>query len=205
MNKGINLAVKWKVLVQEGDEQAYLDIYAHYYHYLNFIGLKKGYATDKVKDHINDVFLYIWENRLKLKHIHHHHNYIVTAFLRKLFSKAQLNVNDNVLMEDLTEFVIAPSVEEVYMQKQEQNKSSLLILSYVEQLPEQQRKLIYQKFYMGLSYNEIAQSNNISINTVYNTIYKATAKLKEQLVKGDSDAINAVFLLLYFLFAFFSF
>jgi len=50
-------------------------------------------------------------------------------------------------------------------------------------LPPKQRSLVYQKFYLGLSYQEIADANHISVNTVYNSIYKAIDKLKKLIGK----------------------
>nr|WP_305121144.1 sigma-70 family RNA polymerase sigma factor [Pedobacter xinjiangensis] len=203
MEKGISLTKEWNAFVNNKDEQAYLDIYAHYYNYLNFVGLKKGFSLAKVKDSINDTFLYLWENHGKMICVVHHHNYIITAFLRKLYKKEKFNAGDSIVLDDLPEFLLSPSVEETYITKQSQSASSRVLQNYVEQLPAKQRQLIYQKFYLGLSYQEIADTNGISINTVYNTIYKAVDKLKLLLEKEQTPLLTLAITTILFLFVFF--
>jgi RNA polymerase sigma factor (sigma-70 family) len=203
MNQGIDLKKEWIAFISSKNEQAYLDIYVHYYNYLNFIGLKKGFSNTRVTDSINDVFLYLWENHNKISHILHHHNYIITAFLRKLYKKEKFSATDSLDLNDVPGFVLSPSVEEEFINRQSQSESSHILLNYVEKLPVKQRQLIYQKFYLGLSYQEIATSNGISINTVYNTIYKAVDKLKLLLDKEHVALISLALGSLILLFLFF--
>jgi len=71
--KGKDLTKEWADFTLHGDEQAFFALYTHYFHYLNYVGLKKNFAAAKVRDTINDVFLYFWEGRDNLAHITHFH------------------------------------------------------------------------------------------------------------------------------------
>ncbi|MNT95394.1 RNA polymerase sigma factor [compost metagenome] len=51
----------------------------------------------------------------------------------------------------------------------------------MEQLGKKQRLVIYQRFFLDLSYQEIADANQVSIHTIYNTIYKSLEKIKNNL------------------------
>ncbi|WP_316789753.1 RNA polymerase sigma factor [Pedobacter frigoris] len=181
MGHGIELKCEWELFLHDGDHAVYYTLYQHYYHYLMFVALKKGFSASKAKDAFNEVFLHIWENREKLGHINHHHNYLVTAFLRKLYKREKLITEDLLAQEMLPEFIIRPSVESDYIAKGTQQELSRTLNNFIGKLPERQRSLIYQKFYLDLSYQEIADANNISINTVYNTIYNAVDKLKKSI------------------------
>ena len=174
---------EWAAFLSQGDEQAFFAIYTHYYHYLNFIGLKKNFKSGKVKDAVNDVFLILWENRDTLGHVQHHHNYIVTAFLRKLYRKEKFGIDEAEELGNVPEWHLSPSLEETHIHKHSVASAESILQDYIEQLPPKQRSLVYQKFYLGLSYQEIADANHISVNTVYNSIYKAIDKLKKLIGK----------------------
>jgi len=83
-----------------------------------------------------------------------------------------------------------PSVEALFIKQDLDENVSELIKEKLDQLGDKQRHLVYQKFYLGLSYQEIAEQNNVSINTVYNTIYKAAAKLKSLLTKEQETFLS---------------
>lgn len=204
MIKGADLKKEWNLFILSESESAYYDLYTHYYHYLSFLGFKRGVGTGKVKDCINDLFLYVWENREKLANVKDHHSYIITAFLRKLFRKEPFSEAYSVEVFGLPDYISIPSVESLYIKQNIQDDVAKILKTYIEQLPCKQRQLIYQKFYLGLSYKEISNINNISVNTVYNTIYKAVDKLKILIPREHlnmfSLAISA--LSLFFLFFF---
>jgi len=84
-------------------------------------------------------------------------------------------------MATLLENCEIPSVEDGYIQRYTEDEVGRFVKEKVAELGEKQRLLIYQKFYLGLSYHEIAVANDISINTVYNTIYKSVDKLRNLL------------------------
>ncbi|WP_316843806.1 RNA polymerase sigma factor [Pedobacter psychrodurus] len=200
---GSNLKPHWSLFIANGDGDAFKKIYLHYYHYFSFISLKKGFSSSKTNDVFNELFLYIWENQGKLTHIHDHHNYLVTAFLRKLYKRKKYDLDDYVLNDDFPDLVVTNSVEADYIAKGTQQDVSRILNSFLDKLPQRQKSLIYQKFYLGLSYKEIALANNISINTVYNTIYNAVDKLKELMGKEQVKLLSLALLILSAFFYFF--
>lgn len=191
MKQGTDLKQEWADFILNEDERAYYELYTHYYHYLSFLGFKKGASVVKVKDCINDLFLYLWENRKNLVHIAGHHNYLVTAFLRKLFREENFAEMYSLDPADLPEDHTAiPSVESSYILRNTRESISKILTAYVGQLPQKQRAIIYQKFYLGLSYKEISEVNGISVNTVYNTVYKAVEKLRLLISKEDLTMLS---------------
>ncbi len=104
----------------------------------------------------------------------------------------------------MPDYTATPSVESLYIRQSIQEGVSKILKTYVSQLPEKQRKMIYQKFYLGLSYKEISDINKVSINTVYNTIYKAVDKLKLLISKEHLSMLSlaiitiSLFLILFF-------
>src|SRR5260370_5429760 len=100
MRKGKDLKKEWDAFVETGSEQAFYDLYDHYHDYLLYIGIQKEIPMEKVKDCINDLFLYVFENRFKLHSVNHHHNYLVTIFLRSLFRKERFSSEESVTLDE---------------------------------------------------------------------------------------------------------
>jgi len=194
--KGEDLKDLWDTFVSTSSESAFHGLYKSYYHYLSYLGLKKGYSSAKVKDCFNDLFLYLWENTDNLNGVRNHHNYIITAFLRKLYNKDKLAADESIdlsTIADHSELHIAPSAEAKHIMDAMHHDASRILSEHVERLPQKQRQMIYQKFYLGLSYGEISVANQVSINTVYKSVYNALSKLRIQLGKEQLTELSIAF------------
>lgn len=173
----------WSKFEQDHCEDAYYEVYSYFHHYLGILGVKRGFATDVVYDTINDVFLSLWENRVKNNKIIALHNYIVTVFIRRLYrnDKDFSGTLDISIIAEQMEVFNVPSREDILVQGQLDNFVERLVKNKIDGLSDRQRLVIYQKFYLGLSYDQIAKANGQSINTVYNTIYQSVEKLRKML------------------------
>ena len=186
------LREEWLRFTGAREEEAYKKLYSYYYSYLNFIGLKRGFPSSKVKDVINDLFLYLWENVDKVAQVTNQHNYLITAFLHRLARKEPFASDAAVELQTIADALSEPSVEAAYIQEQAQTELRGRLAGYLNSLPTRQREVIYQKFYLGLSYAEIAAANQLSVNTVYNTVYQALEKLKTTLGGQAEDLLGLV-------------
>ena len=183
----------WEDFVQTNSRDSFYALYRHYYSYLCFIGLKKGFNAEVVKDTIHDVFLYLWEKRKTLQHIQNSHNYIITFFHRAICKKAQQEITHLNPADELEynghEAFAEPSFEQTLLNRESEKRLSVLINTHLDQLPPRQREILYQKFFLGCSYAEIAKANRLSVNTVYNTVYAATQKLRSSLPAASAVSL----------------
>lgn len=127
-----------------------------------------------------------------MQHIHNPHSYVITFLIRSLYKKkttAPLYSSTDVQYDEYTteeftseeyttEEFTEPPCDEHLLAKERERVLLTVINRQMDQLPARQRQIIYQKFYLGLSYEEISKANNISVNTVYNTVYTAMDKLR---------------------------
>lgn len=205
MGNDISIDCLWEGFVHNESRESYYALYRHYYAYLSYIGLKKSLGTEVVKDTINDVFLYLWEKRRALQHIQHPHNYIVTFFHRSIFKKLRRSEvllgdvaeDENIICENFAE----PSFEQDLLNRESRERLSLLVNRHLDHLPRQQREIIYQKFFLGLSYAEIASANRLSVNTVYNTVYTAVRKLRSSIPASAVASLISLCLAVYLFFS----
>jgi RNA polymerase sigma factor (sigma-70 family) len=200
---GIALNLHWDSFITEGSQDVFYTLYSHYHDYFIYLGNLKGATLDRSKDCINDLFLYVFENRSRLQHIRNHHNYLVTAFVRNLFRKPHFGAEEGLELQNLPEMPFYPSVEAEYIKRTTQKQVTQILQSYINELSDSQSKLVYQKFYLGLTYEQIAQVNDISVKTAYNTIYNAVDKLRKLIGQDYVSVLTAaisVFTLLFFIF-----
>ena len=192
MKKGLDFQADWEAFIEGNDEIAFHALYSYYFKYLANAGIRKGFSTVRVHDNINDVFLYLWEKRNALTAVKNFHNYIITVFLRKLYQKESILIDESVELHDFPELQITPSVENQHILTNNQQEAAKILKTVVDKLPEKQKHMVYQKFYLGLSYKQISESNQVSINTVYNTVYKALENLKKEMSKEQLAALVVV-------------
>ena len=188
MCKNLAAKTKWDEFVLNGNEKSFRGFYQHYYHYLRLAGAKRGFEAEAVKDAIDEVFLYCWEKRTALVNVNDIHNYVITAFLHKLYkikNKSNLLQSfDDVFENDSFATLQLPSAECTIINQEESIERSRIIEEQLNALPPRQREIIYQKYFLGLSYSEIAETSGLSVNTVYNTIYTTITKLRNTLPKN---------------------
>lgn len=140
--------------------------------------------SEKIADCVNDLFLYLFEHRQKLTNIREHHNYLVTMFLRSLFKKERFTSEESEEMANLEDIQITPPVDERYMIKDTNEQVKQVLQPYIDELSVSQARMIYEKFYLNLSYEEIAATHQITIRTPYNQTFKAINNLRKYI--GDN-------------------
>ncbi|RZJ84886.1 MAG: sigma-70 family RNA polymerase sigma factor [Chryseobacterium sp.] len=201
--KGKELSGYWDSFIVDGNDEAFYILYSHYHNYFTFVGLQKGVSQERVKDCINDVFLSVFEKRTELSHILNHHNYLVTVFIRKLFKKDQMSGLDSLETLNLEEIPSYPSADSQFILRNTTEHVAKLLKLQIDKLSYSQAQMVYQKFYLGLTYEELSKANSITVKTAYNTIYNAVERLKKEISKEQLEALGIFLTLLVLIFIFF--
>ena len=168
------------LLVTRGDEHAFDIIFRRYHRVLYLYSLKLLKDPDVAADIVQGVFVKLWEHAEYLPADVNVKSYIYSMVRNKVINYIRDNrsrlihnyiiVQENGLVQDL-EFL--SHVEEVSMQ-QELEKA-------LDSLPPQQRKIIHLRF-EGKSNRQIAEEENLSLNTV-NVHYRLAMKKLRTLLK----------------------
>jgi RNA polymerase sigma-70 factor (ECF subfamily) len=156
------------------------------YRFLCLVAFRILRDPDAAEDIVQDFFLNLWQRRSEITSIQSFQAYATRAvknlsisFLRKqqLVSDEQLNAIPD---------------EANPLEEKELNNTNLFITSkvmeIVEQLPAERKKIFLSHVIDRLSYAQIAERNNISINTVKTQMKRAYAFVREQ-VAGDALGI----------------
>ena len=150
-------------------------------HFIN-MGLRLGYKKEELSDIISQFFLDLLEKNIDPHTIDNPQAYLSTAFRRKLIdhyrsSSKRSFVDVSIIPEDYTE----PSVQQVLEQVQTNTELISQIRKAYKKLPDRCQKVIYLKFYQGLSTEQIAEQTGLSKRTVYNNLFEGVKLLRAEL------------------------
>lgn len=154
-------------------EEAFRKYYASLCDYCYGITGEKNLSEDIVQD----VFVYFWKNRSKVKINTSLKSYLyfsVRNGAMNYIKKQALERKHNPLIVEFIEDVQATgnSDEEILQIKK--------IKEVIEELPSQCRKVFLMSCINGLKYKEIAEELEISVNTVKSHISKAYKLIREE-------------------------
>ncbi|HEY4788072.1 MAG TPA: RNA polymerase sigma-70 factor [Bacteroidales bacterium] len=184
MDKGIEQEFISKL--QEGQEDAFESIFRKYFSGLCTYAV--GYVKSKevASEIVEDLFLYLWENcedlvittSLKAYLYQSVHNRCL-KYLRHL--KVEQKYNDH-LHYTLTDAELHQPVSDSYpianLISQELEE---LVESTIKSLPEKCREIFCLQRFDNLTYPEIAEKLDVSVNTVKTQMARALQKLRENL------------------------
>lgn len=179
--------------IQEGDAQALSILYKSYFKKLKYYGLSLVQPSNllSLDDIIQDLFLWIAGNPTKLIEVSNLEVYLFVSLKRNIFNKLSLQKSkeDIKVRYDLyqkKEAPIEPSVEQKYINKESQKLHQTAANTFLNQLPPNQKQVLYLRNYVNLSYKQIAEIMNLSEQVVRNYAFRALSKLRKN-AKGKTD------------------
>lgn len=150
------------------------------------MGLKLGYRTDEVSDLVSQFFLDLLEKNIDPRTIQNPRAYLTTAFRRKLVDHyRQTGRKQLVDVELVPENLAEPSMLDALEQVQSNAALVRSIRVAYNNLPARCRKVIYLKFYEGLSTEQIALQTGLSKRSVYNNLFEGIKLLRAALSQAQ--------------------
>ncbi len=162
-----------------GDEKAFEALYNEYVDDLFSYGIKYHLDKDAVLDCIHDLFVNIFNNPKIAKEVEI--KFYLYSSLRRRLNKIK-NERDRYQINILPEELLSISSPELDLIKKESEKLNLIrINKQIERLPKRQREVLFLRYYMDFSYEEIASIMEVSIESCRTLSYRAIKQLKNQL------------------------
>lgn len=169
--------------IRNGDEDAFFDLYADLYKDLVNFGIRTCGDVDVAGEATDQVFVSVWAKRDKLDRVENVPSYLMTFLKRRMLRilEKQQKINtalQNVKAED--DWVEMP-YEDFIIRVQTNEIIQLRLKEALTQLTFRQKQLIQLKFFEGMSYEQIAETSQMSVKTAYNTLYDALKILRKEL------------------------
>ncbi|TKG97043.1 RNA polymerase sigma-70 factor [Puteibacter caeruleilacunae] len=166
--------------IQSGDQKAFRNVFDQYYAPLCLYVNKIVHDNQQAEDIVTECFIRIWEKRASIKISHSLKNYLVLTVRNAVFShlrkpEAKITLE---LPEEVNEIIVD---EEVNVLQHEQFLARLK--KAIDKLPDQRKKILEMAAYGNMSYKEIAETLDISLNTVKTQMSRAYRSLKEELTE----------------------
>lgn len=173
----------WKG-VCNGERKALELLYSNLYIDLYNYGIHVSSDKDQVKDAINDMFLELWGNRMKLPVVTSVKSYLFTYLRRKLYAFTKQTKKSNFIIQTLTNHTNQTELsrEEVISEQEAEHELQKRMLLVINKLTNRQKQLVELRYFGNLSVEEIAEQTNISVKTVYNTICTALQLMEKRLL-----------------------
>ena len=174
----------WKIFC-DGDDDAYDFFYRAYVDSLFILG--NQYTPNKalIEDAIHDLFVYIYENRGKLKHVVTPKTFLLVSFRNRLYN-ALKSTNKELLVnqhsQNLETDIFVRENEsglEILISKEKVESQQKKINSTLEKLTLRQREVIHYRYYEGLTISQISDLMSMNYQSVSNLLHRAINKIKE--------------------------
>lgn len=171
--------------LSEGDKLVFKDIYQLYYSDLcKYAYFKFSNNIDVVKDIVQGVFVKLWEKRENIGHI-----ISLKAYLYKSVYNTALNYmeHDNVRKKHQSEMAYRyKNIESEENAGDYESEKLEEVSRYIEEMPEQTKKVFILKYKKGKTYKEIASEMDISPKTVETLIYRGLKSIRTKINKKYS-------------------
>jgi RNA polymerase sigma-70 factor (ECF subfamily) len=176
-----------------GDQATLQLLFKTYYNELYKFTWKYVRSQEVAEELTQDIFIYLWENRLDLQ--------INSALKSYLYTMAR-NRALNYLKSRMHKMSIAEEVPETYMANSQTPEEALsqqelekLVQEGIESLPEKCRIVFSLSRHEGLSYAQIAEQLQISPKTVEVHMSTALKKLRNHLKTFWQEAVLILLML----------
>ena len=169
----------WNQFVLDGNLETLSQIYFHYFDVLFDYGLKHTSNRQSVEDAIQDVFINLIKSRKRLGDIKNLTGYLICTFRRQLF--LDLNKQEKfILTEKLPEehFNYFRSPEHDFSDNENLEILHSTIKKCIGNLTSKQKEIIFLRFERELSYEAIAETLQISVESCYKSTYRSIKTIR---------------------------
>lgn len=160
------------------------NLYDLYIDELFSYGIKIHHNREYVKDCIHDLFLDLYKYHSNLANTDNVKYYLLLSLKRKIIKNIQLN---KVHLPEVDIHTIADqefytsSIEEDIIEEESLAEKNLELTKALNLLPKTQKQGLYLRFNKNKSYEEIAETMNITVPTSRTTIYRGIKSLRKKL------------------------
>lgn len=168
---------------KQGDGEAFAEMYQRYAKPLYCYGYKVTSDAQLVEDSIQDLFIYLWKNRLGLGDTTSIKFYLFKSLRRELTRKLQGETHHAFTFTPEDDFhpVSVFSHEAYLIEMQTEAERVSALKQALEKLTKRQREAITLRFYENFSYQEIGGIMSLNYQSVCNLVYRSLHVLKDNI------------------------
>lgn len=188
---------EWNRFILDGNLDALSGIYYHYYDLLFTYGMKHNSNKQAVEDAIQDVFLNLIKFRKTIGVVKNLPGYLVSTFRRQLFLTIQKQKKTIVARKLPDEnFDFFKSDDQDLLEKENLEQLHATIRKCIGKLSSRQQEIVFLRFENNISYEEIAEMLQISVDSCYKSVYRSIKTIRQEVGKASGKGDNVILLFL---------
>src|SRR5690554_1735129 len=165
-------------LMKKGDKKAFDCIYKKYWPILFDEAFKRLKSREESEEIVQELFIYLWVNREKIYLTYSFSTYISTALKYRVFNHIRRSITEDKYVRFIKDDIYhAEIVEESVLYNDLQSAYE----KEISNLPQRCREVYTLRREENLSFKEIAERLDISVNTVDKQLVKALKRLRAKL------------------------
>jgi len=188
----------WQEFI-EGNREALGNIFRLYFEDMVAYGMKIIPSEDTVKDHIQELFVRLWEKWFQLAPVRNVKVYLLICIKNDLLQTSRHTASTkNNLPDEADQFSI--SVEDFLIEEEENTALARQVASSLEKLTARQREVVYLRFYHNLDFLQLAEMMEMNVQSVRNLLFRALEKIRGEVSGSGIRQASNIELILYGLF-----
>lgn len=184
----------WKSFI-EGSDDAFYRLYEQYFDVLYQFGNQFSKDKEFIKDCIHDLFLDLYKYRANLSQTDSIKFYLLRSFRRKIHSE-KLKILPFIYDYNFADFTQkqVSSFEDTLISSENRKENLQLLNEAMKRLTDRQREGLSLKFVQNLTYPEIAEMLDMSVESARTSIYRSL-KILRQAISDEYASIQLLFFL----------
>ena len=163
------------LLCLNGDRDAFKEMYCRFYSLLYYYGLKLVSDKELVKDCIQDIFIKIIQNHSTLSPTLNLKGYLIKTLRNKIIDTIEKEKGT----DDLENYGDKFAVEDSFLEEDDKNTYSRLLMDAFSRLSPHQQEIIYLYYVNELKHEDIAEILGINYQSSKNLLFRSLSKLKK--------------------------
>ena len=192
---GSDSAHNWQKFL-EGDRDALGNIFRQYFPELVAYGTKIIASDDLVKDHIQELFIRLWEKRSHLGVVLNVKVYLLISLKNDLLQTIKSN-HRNQSGLDVPNNLFVISSEDFIIEKEQETELAKRVAACLEKLTARQREVIYLRFYLNLDFPNLAEVMEMNVQSVRNLLFRTLEKMRKEIEDSDIQQSGNIELILF--------
>lgn len=178
--------------LKDGCKESLAALYFRFYDKLFDYAVSFCGDREIAEDHIQSLFLKVWERRNSLPQVEYVQTYLWTSLRRSLIDtrRKQFKIGESANYLIRNDFNMVSSPEEVRLLDEHNEEVLHKLYRSLERLHPRQKEILYLKFFEGMSYREIEKITSLSYQSIRNYTYEAVKTLRYVLRNSSGHQVE---------------
>ncbi len=185
---------EWDLFLSDGDMDALAVIYEANFDLLFNYGRKFCHEESVIEDAIQNIFTKLIRSRERLGKLNNVKQYLLIAHRHELFEMISKG-RKTIISEKIPEILFKPeyTVEDEIVEKEGEQRLRKFLKESLRKLTSNQQEVLYLKYDVGLSYEDISKTLSISIESCRTSVYRSI-----KMIKADVESLKNMKIQLFF-------